>query len=72
MPYFDRFDVCEAYYLFATDYHEGQWSETYRIFGRLQQLRFQPSPGLSRRSLTSNGRQILASLIRRYRRERSR
>lgn len=68
MPYFDRFDICEAYYLFAAEYHEGQGSETYRIFGRLDRLGFRPSPLLSRRSLSPNGRQILAALIRRYRR----
>ena len=33
--YFDRFDICEAYYCYASDYHEGQFSKIYEIFGRL-------------------------------------
>jgi hypothetical protein len=68
MPYFDRFDVCEAHYLFATSWHRGQWSPEYQVFGRLHAMRFKPSPLLSAASLSENGRDILASLIRRARR----
>ena len=60
----NRFDVCEAWYLFACDWHEGQGSATYAIFGRLDRLGFRPSPILSTRSLSPNGRLILAGLIR--------
>ena len=66
--YFDRFDVCEAYYLFACEWHGGAASPEYRIFGRLHDLGFKPSPLLSKRSLTENGRAILAGLIRKARR----
>lgn len=66
--YFDRFDVCEAYCLFASDWHRGQNSPEYRILGRLHALGFRPSPILSKRSLSENGRSILAGLIRRARR----
>lgn len=31
----NRFDICAAFYLYATAYHHGQWSKEYRIFGRL-------------------------------------
>jgi hypothetical protein len=61
----NRFDICEAYYLFASEWHEGQGSRTYAIFGRLARLGFRPSPLLSKRGLSPNGRQILANLIRR-------
>jgi hypothetical protein len=64
----DRFDVCEAYYLFASEWHNGQWSTEYRIFGRLSKMGFRPSPLLSKDSLSENGRYILAQLIRRARR----
>lgn len=64
----DRFDVCEAYYLFAWYWHRGQASSEYAIFGRLSKIGFRPSPVLSTRSLTENGRRILAELIRRARR----
>ena len=60
----NRFDICEAWYLFAADWHEGQGSATYAVFGRLDRMRFRPSPMLSTRSLSPNGRLILAGLIR--------
>ena len=60
--YFDRFDICEAYYLFASHYHDGQWSETYKIFGRLNNIQFRPSPMLSLKSLTKNSLRIYANL----------
>ena len=43
--YFDRFDTCEAYYLFAMGYHQGG-DTTDRIFNRLHRIRFRPSPML--------------------------
>ena len=60
----NRFDICEAYYLFASEWHEGQGSTTYAIFGRLDRLGFRPSPLLSKRSMSPNGRLTLANLIR--------
>lgn len=67
MKYFDRFDICEAFYIFACEYHKGQNSKEYQIFGRLHKISFKPSPFLSKKTLTENGRNILASLIKRYR-----
>ena len=61
--YFDRFDICEAYYLFASHYHLGQRSKEYEIFGRLQNIQFKPSPILSEESLTENGQEIYQGLI---------
>ena len=60
----NRFDICEAWYLFASAWHQGQGSATYAVFGRLDRMRFRPSPMLSTRSLSPNGRLILAGLIR--------
>jgi hypothetical protein len=60
----NRFDICEAYYLFASTWHEGQGSETYGVFGRLDRIGFRPSPMLSTGSLSPDGRLILAGLIR--------
>ncbi len=60
----NRFDICEAWYLFASEWHQGQGSDTYAVFGRLDRMRFRPSPMLSTRSLSPNGRLILAGLIR--------
>ena len=63
----NRFDICEAWYLFAVDWHEGQGSDGYAVFGRLDRMQFRPSPLLSRRNLSPNGRLILATLIRKAR-----
>ncbi len=61
--YFDRFNVCEAYYVFASLYHGGQFSEEYRIFGRLDNIRFSPSPLISVESLEENARAIFDNLV---------
>lgn len=60
---FDRFDICEAYYLFATHYHGGQFSKEYQIFGRLARFAFQPSHSLSVETLSENGREIYRALV---------
>ena len=61
--YFDRFDICEAYWCYASDYHEGQFSKIYEIFGRLHELEFKPSMDLSFESLTDNGQSIYENLV---------
>jgi len=62
----NRFDICEAYYLFLSAWHAGQWSRDYARLSRLLGY-FTPGPCFGRRSLTPNGRRILAGLIRRRR-----
>lgn len=62
---FDRFDVCEAYWLFAAHYHGGMHSPEYALFTRLHKVRFQPRPSLSVETLTLNGRAIFDGLVRR-------
>ena len=63
-PYFDRFDVCEAYYLYARLHGE------HETIARLNRMEFRP--GLSLRSydeperaLTENGQAIYYQLARR-------
>jgi hypothetical protein len=57
MMYFDRFDICEAYYLALSHCHGGQWSREYeRLCGLMRY--FKPSPMLSVESLSDNGREI--------------
>jgi hypothetical protein len=34
--YFDRFDICEAHYMFAMLWHDGMWGEIYGKFGQLE------------------------------------
>ena len=61
--YFDRFDICEAYWCYASDYHEGQFSKIYEIFGRLYELDFNHRMDLCFESLTENGQYIYNSLV---------
>jgi len=65
MPYFERFDICEAYWLYASLYHSGQWSKLYAVLGRLHSIGFTPGMGFSYSSLTDNGREIYESLVER-------
>lgn len=60
--HFDRFDICEAYYCFAMDYHEGQFSKKYKYIGRCHNLGFKPRPNLSWKTLSENGKWIYQKL----------
>jgi hypothetical protein len=64
--YFDKFDICEAYYLFARHYHRGGDTSD-SIFGRLCRMRFKPGLSLSQheepeKALTENGVEIYKHL----------
>lgn len=67
---FDRFDICDAYYLFASLYHSGQFSPEYKIFGRLNAIGYKPSAGLviSREPfvMSDNAIAIFQKLVDRY------
>jgi len=66
-PHFNRFDICEAYYCYAVQYHNGQWSEEYAMLGRLINLKFKPSPILEielEDSLSENGMKIYCNILR--------
>ena len=43
--YWDRFDICEAWYAFSVDHHRGQFSPEYAIMGRLQAMGYHPGYG---------------------------
>ena len=58
--YFDRFDICEAYFLALSDCHSGQWSREYARLCKLMTY-FKPSPMLSVESLGDNAREIYES-----------
>jgi hypothetical protein len=62
MPYFDRFDICEAHYLYFCHWHDGtvMYARYSTQFSRLQ---FRPAPGLDLDTLTDNGRQIYNQLV---------
>ena len=55
--YFDRFDICEAYYLALSHCHGGQWSREYARLCGMSRF-FKPAPLLSVESLNDNARAI--------------
>lgn len=55
--YFDRFDICDAYYLALSHCHGGQWSREYARLSRMADY-FRPSPLLSVENLNENARAI--------------
>jgi hypothetical protein len=63
--YFDRFDICLAYWLFAVHFHVGQFSPEYAILGRLERMRFRPGFCQSDRpaDLPENAREIYRRLV---------
>ena len=55
--YFDRFDICEAYSVYAWD-----WGN-YVLWSRITRMHFRPRVGLRNRGdLTTNGRAIYDGL----------
>jgi len=66
MPYFDRFDICEAYAVLEWDWNVGGWlqerpSNTRRMEAtsvQLSRLGFRPRPNLCYDTLTENGKDI--------------
>lgn len=60
---FNRFDICEAYYVYARDYHGGQGSQEYQWLSRLVLMGFKPTDGLYYESLTDNGKAIYNHLF---------
>jgi hypothetical protein len=61
--YWDRFDICEAWFIYLSEHHEGQFSDKYARLCHLLTF-FKPSPFLRRDRLTENGKAILDNLER--------
>nr|BAR33684.1 hypothetical protein [uncultured Mediterranean phage uvMED] len=62
--YFDRFDICEAHFMFAMLFHGGMGCPIYWKFGQLGRIGYRPSPLLSDpRDLTENAREIYRQLV---------
>ena len=60
--YFDRFDIVEAHYAHAVDWHGGMRSKLYEKIGRISQY-FKPSYSWSGfDSLSDNGKEIYLAL----------
>ena len=74
MPYFDRFDIAEAYAVMEWHWHSGGWlrereSNQRRMEAtacQLDRMQFKPRPSLEFRTLTENGKAIYRQLVDRY------
>ena len=65
MPYFDRFDIVEAWYVFLSQWHDGR-GRGWASYGRLSRLLsyFKPSSILNNEDdLTENGTLIYDALV---------
>lgn len=76
MPYFDRFDICEAYLVLENDYNAGGWLQERRSNRRrkeathvqLHRMQFKPSRLFKYTfdDLSENGQEIYKELEYRY------
>jgi len=75
--HFDKFDICEAYYMYMVLWNSGgvtnRWYNTSRctrqaqsISAQLHRMQFKPHPFLSEETLTENGLAIYNDLINKY------
>ena len=63
--HFDRFDICEAYYLALMHTHGGQTSPEYLKLCRLRAY-FTPRPTLRVQTLNTNAREIYNAAVIRF------
>lgn len=61
--HFDRFDICAAWYIFLSEYHEGQGSDKYKRLCKLLTY-YTPAPSLRWSNLNDNERSIYDNLVR--------
>ena len=69
MAHFDRFDICEAHYMFAMNWHDGQFGKLYRKFGQLERMQFKMRPLRTSnplRELEVNAQEIYYHLVQKY------
>lgn len=63
MPYFDRWDIIRAHYLYAIEYHGGQFSELYKRQCKISE--YYKTFGFSYHGLSDNAKAIYDSLVER-------
>ena len=57
--YWDRFDICETWFLALSHCYSGQWSDAYRRLCKLTRPGFfRPSPSLCLETLNENTKMI--------------
>lgn len=64
MAHFDRFDICEAHFMFAMLWHGGMGCSIYAKFAQLERMRFRPRASLANpKDLGENAREIYKQLV---------
>jgi hypothetical protein len=63
--YFDRFDICAAYYFYLSETHEGQFSTKYKRLCKLLRY-FKPTACIKVDNLSENGKAIYDNLMKSY------
>lgn len=70
MPFFDRFDICEAYACLEWDYNRDgilrERGRPYSIGVQLARMQFRPAPNTCTDTLTENGREIYDAAVEKY------
>lgn len=65
-PYYDRFDIVEAHYVYLSDYHSGMTSPEYKRLSKLSRY-FNPRYSLSGfESLNQNAQAIYEALVKKH------
>lgn len=68
--YFDRFDICAAWYIFCVQYHSGQNSFLYRKLSQLTRMRFKPGSSTENLRFTNENQMVIfANLMHKYQKE---
>jgi hypothetical protein len=66
----NRIDICEAYYMFAADYHVSgltrRCMSRRTIMGQLHRMGFRPSPMLSYETLTEEAQMLYNDLAQKW------
>ncbi len=60
MTHFDRFDIVQAHFWYAADYHDGQWSNLYKRLCRIKEY-YHPG-AIERGPTTDNAKAIYKDL----------
>ena len=60
---FDRLAICDAYYIFASLWHGGQYSKEYAIFGRLNKIGYTPPHSLTEETLSEEAKEVYHRLV---------
>jgi hypothetical protein len=65
----DRFLICAAFHIVASEYHGGQWSKGYAKLSQLSRMGYSPGLASWEHEKGSDERNVASALLRKRRRE---